>query len=424
MMQVLTRSVRRCLTGRDSRYEFIACSEPAPSAWPDHPDLYLHVPFCRNLCPYCPYYKEEYDKALIAGFAEALKREVGLWTARLGGSPRAGSLYIGGGTPMLLGERLPETLELVRAGFGVEGSTAIELNPLDVTDANIDTLKSAGVDMVSLGVQSFDRGNLALLGRPYTNDILPGAITKLTGAGFQLLNLDLMFGLPGQSLDLLERDVDRALECGADQLTFYPLFTFPYTSAGRMMRLRRLRMPRLVERRRQYRFLHQAMQRAGMTRVTVWGFSRRGKAKYSSVTRERYIGLGPGAASYLPGQFLFNTFSVKHYCERLQQDKFPTSLGMSVTESMELYYWLYWRLYETKFSRDEFARKFAGEPLAGAFLAFSLAARLVEQRERVIRLTESGAFWIHWRQNQFILRYIDAVWSRTMSEPFPDIVRF
>ena len=418
MIEVLTRAVRRHFSGRESRYEFRTCDAPNPDRWPDALDLYVHVPFCRHLCPYCPYYKEAYDRGLIAPFVEAIKREIGLW-ARHTGRVRVRSLYIGGGTPMLLGDRLADVVDAIRSEFVLAGPVAIELNPNDVTDRHLKALTEAGVDMVSLGVQSFLAENLRLIGRPYGPEVLRPAIDRVLDGGFDHVNLDLMFALPGQRLGSLRRDIDQALASGAQQLTFYPLFEFPYTPVGRLRSLHGVGMPRLSQRRHQYRFLHETMFQAGLQRVSVWGFSRTG-GKYSSVTRDCYIGLGPGAASCLPGQFLFNTFSLDHYQRRLAQRRFATALAMPLTEAMERYYWLYWRLYETEVPTAALHARFARDRRALRWLRAAQLGGLLRQNGQSWRLTERGAFWIHWMQNQFVLRYIDTVWRRALSDPFPE----
>ena len=221
--------------------------------------------------------------------------------------------------------------------------------------------------------------------------------------GFVHVNLDLMFALPGQSLDSLAQDLEQALLSGAQQLTFYPLFTFPYTPVGRTRKLRGMGMPPLRQRRRHYRYLHETMLRAGLRRVSVWGFTRTGE-KYSSVTRDRYIGLGPGAASCLPGHYLFNTFSLLHYQRRLGERRFATALAMPLTEAMERYYWLYWRLYETEVPIAGLHARFTDDRRALRWLRAATAGRLLHPDGPSLRLTERGAFWIHWMQNQFILR--------------------
>jgi oxygen-independent coproporphyrinogen-3 oxidase len=325
MVEFFTRRIRQHFSGRHSRYEFLSAAEPSPSSWPGQTDLYLHVPFCQNFCPHCPYYKERYEPKLVAPFIAAVRRECRLWANRLGRC-RVNSLYIGGGTPLLLGERLVEAIDAIREQFKVEGPVAIELSPSDITEDAVAWLRKANVGMVSLGVQSFSEENLRLIGRNYGPATVSSSIERLMDGRFDVVNLDLMFALPGQRLDSLRFDMDNALASLAHQFTFYPLFTFPHTPAGRARSLTRLQMPNLHQRRLQYRCLHETMAHAGLRRVSVWGFARPGATRYSSVTRESYVGLGPGAASCLPGQFLFNTFSWEHYQQRLLKNQFATSL--------------------------------------------------------------------------------------------------
>jgi oxygen-independent coproporphyrinogen-3 oxidase len=179
-------------------------------------------------------------------------------------------------------------------------------------------LHDAGVGLVSLGVQSFHAGRLAAIGRRYQPAVAERALALLAGSGFDSVNADIMFALPGQTPEDVIADLARAAELGADQLTTYPLFTFPYTTVGEYLRLRAVRMPGLDARRRQYRAISEWCAANGFERVSVWGFKRGDAPRYSSVTRDGYIGIGPGAGSHLPDGFTLNTFDLAAWIKALE----------------------------------------------------------------------------------------------------------
>nr|MBI2904320.1 radical SAM protein [Chloroflexota bacterium] len=312
LSRLVTRAARRYLVGRDQHWVFA----PPPAGWRPPPvertSLYLHVPFCRHCCPYCPYTKVPYRQKLVEPYTTAAIAEVDWWADTIGPAEIT-SVYIGGGTPTLALDSVASVLTRVRERFHLTGDICIETNPADVDEETVRRLHSAGVALVSLGVQSFDAGRLALLGRRYEPPAAERALGLLAQGGFASVNADIMFALPGQTADDVTADLARAAQLGANQLTTYPLFTFPYTSVGEYLRLTAVRMPDLRARRAHYRAIGGWCAEHGFQRVSVWGFQQGAGPRYSSVTRDGYIGVGPGAGSHLPDGFVLNTFDLESW---------------------------------------------------------------------------------------------------------------
>ena len=183
----------------------------------------------------------------------------------------------------------------MRERFRLTGDICIETNPADVDEETVKRLQDMGVALVSLGVESFQPENLATIGRDYEPVVAERALALLAESGFASVNADIMFALPGQTADDVTADLARAAQLGADQLTTYPLFTFPYTSVGKYLRLTAVRMPNLRVRQAHYRAISRWCGEHGFERVSVWGFKHGAVPRYSSVTRDGYIGIGPGA---------------------------------------------------------------------------------------------------------------------------------
>ena len=214
-------------------------------------------------------------------------------------------------------------------------------------------------------------------------------------------------------------DLNRAAQLGADQLTTYPLFTFPYSAVGRHLQLTNVDFPKLGARRHMYRAIHEHALANGFERVSVWGFRKDDTERFSSVTRDDYIGLGAGAATCLPSTFYFNTFSVPAYIQRSLARESTVSLQMDMSAAMARLYWLYWRLYETHVPQAGFECRFADDTRLRLLLQLAVYMRLVANIGGDYVLTERGAFWIHLLQNYYVLDYIDKVWSRSMREAWP-----
>ena len=229
----------------------------------------------------------------------------------------------------------------------------------------------------------------------------------------------MMFALPGQTTAQMLADMRTAFALGAEQLTLYPLFTFPSSAIGRHMALRDVTLPPFHVRRQMYKAIHDEACAHGFKRVSVWGFKRDDIESFSSVTREQYIGIGAGAASRLPGLFYFNTFSVPDYVRTCANDALPIALVMQMSELMESYYWLYWRLYETRVTKLSLRQHFHDDPNIRRMLHLALDLHLLIDKGELYELTERGAFWIHLLQNYYVLNYINKVWTAAMQSPWP-----
>jgi len=411
------RAIRDFLVGEHGRFVF----EPRHSVQlPQVPaaDLYIHIPFCKSLCPYCPYNRVLYDEALAASYVKAMRAEIDRYHSLLG-AIEIGSIYIGGGTPTTLLDDLQPIVDQIRSRFRHTGVVAVETTPDDLDAETLSKLKTLGVNLLSIGVQSFDDRYLRLIGRKYSSSILPSALSRALSSGFDSVNLDMMFALPGQTTDEALTDLDRVLDLGADQVTLYPLFTFPYTTVGRHLQLKQVRFPNLRTRRRMYKAIHDEAVTRGLDRVSVWGFKKKNVPRFSSVTRDNYIGVGAGAGTCLPGLFYFNTFSVPGYIRSCSGNDLPVALQMNMSSTMEDFYWLYWRLYETRIPKDGVERLFSGDNKVRWLFWLALRLHVLNDGGHSYVLTERGSFWIHLLQNYYVLNYIDTVWTRSMRDAWP-----
>jgi coproporphyrinogen III oxidase-like Fe-S oxidoreductase len=422
LSRLVTRAVRRYLVGPDQRWAF----EPPAQGWTppriERTSLYLHVPFCRNFCPYCPYTKVLYDETLVEPYTRAALAEVDWWADKIGPA-EVTSVYIGGGTPTLALGSVATVLARVRERFRLTGDICIETNPTDVDDVTVHQLHDADVALVSLGVQSFLPKNLAVIGRRYEPSVAEHALALLAESGFASVNADIMFALPGQTANDVVADLARAAQLGANQLTTYPLFTFPYTSVGEFLRLTAVRMPTLRMRRMHYRAISEWCVEHGFERVSVWGFKRGGVPRYSSVTRDGYIGVGPGAGSHLPDGFVLNTFDLNNWIQAACTGRTAIAMRMPFAGEMSGWWWLYWRFYDTRIPLDDLEAALGNDaPKARRWLRVIEQVGLAVRSEEYLKLTEPGAFWLHLAQNHFALNYVNTLWTRARCEPWPQAV--
>jgi len=420
--RTVTGAVRRHLVGPRQRWVF----SPPPADWAPprvgRTSLYLHVPFCRNACPYCPYTKVSYRPELVAPYVRAALAETDRWADAVGPA-EVTSVYIGGGTPTLTLESVARIVARMRERFRVTGDVCIETNPADVDDDLVGRLHEAGVSLVSLGVESFHARHLATIGRGYQPDVAEEALFRLAHGGFAGVNADIMFALPGQTAGEVVADLERAEELGADQVTVYPLFTFPYTTVGEYRRLAGVGMPGLAARHAHYRAVAAWARRRGFERVSVWSFRRGDAPRYSSVTRDGYLGIGPGAGSHLPDGFVLDTFDLTAWMDALAAGRSPIALRMPFAGHLSGWWWLYWRFYDTRIPMTALAGELGDDAAkARRWLRAIEAAGLARREDGALVLTDAGAFWLHLAQNHFALAYVDALWTAGRRDPWPAAV--
>ncbi len=401
----LTRSVKPFLFRNeyDQSLPFAQCQELG---------LYVHIPFCKRLCSFCPYCKEVYSPQRCGRYLDALVREIHLVGGQYPQKKQATSLYFGGGTPALAEDRLGDIIAALEQHFVITQGVGVELHPDNVTVPTLRTLKAAGVTKLSIGVQSFQEKYQRVLGR--TAPDRPAMAEALAQVPFETVSMDFIFALPGQTFDDLRADLDAAFQSGANHVAIYPFIDFSFASSG---------IP--VMGKREKRVLLDQITRycldQGHTRTSIWTFSS-GDAGYSSMIRDNFLGFGCSATTLLQDQFKINTFDLDEYCKRIDGGALPTALTLRFTPRQRMVYYLFWTAYTTRVDAGAFERLF-GVPLKKMYgFELWLAQRLgfVIRRDGVYEMTLNGAFYYHHFEQFYTLSYIDKMWGLLRQEAFPD----
>ena len=412
-MSIPVTAARMWLTRGLSPFRFTPdYDQPLPLEGVDPLGLYVHIPFCRTLCSFCPYCKVAYEEELARAYVEGLLQEIHLVGQNWTGRRQATSLYFGGGSPALLSRRLGEIIRALEEHFTITDGIGVELHPRDVTVDTLYRLREAGVSRICVGVQSFQPLPLQSLGRERPD---PGVLGKaLAAVPFDTVSADFIFALPEQTFSHLRRDILLAEEMGANHLAFYPFIDFSFTPGPRQGLSGKEKWGLLKE-------LTAFLRGRGYTRDSVWTFARTPGKGYSSMTRTHYLGLGCSAATLLGDQFKVNTFSIPAYLERISQGKLPTALTCRFTQRQRMVYDLFWQAYTTRISPRDFQDRF-GRSLDGAYGLELRAARLLcwlhrEGEDWVV--TDRGAFRFHLLEGYYTLAYIDRMWGLMGREAFP-----
>ena len=299
-----------------------------------HPGLYVHVPFCKTKCPYCDFASVT-SLSSVPDWLGAVKRETRLYEDRFS---RFDSLYLGGGTPSLLSEQeLGSLVSLLHRTFRIsrDAEFTVEMNPDDLASDKLSVLRELGVNRVSLGVQSFDDGELRFLKRRHTAEQALRALDELKAAGFSNVGVDLMYGLPGQAEESWMRTLEQAVRFSPEHLSCYELTLHENTPFGDLQA--RGEIAPLGESKQSAFFLLTSafLEEKGYIHYEVSNFAKgeetlcRHNLKYWS--RAPYLGLGPSAHSFQEGVRWWNLRDLEAYCGALAEGKAPVAGSETLT---------------------------------------------------------------------------------------------
>ncbi len=330
--------------------------------------LYVHVPFCRAKCRYCGFFSVPLDQPDRAeAVVQAVLAELRQRRDQL--ALPVETIYVGGGTPTALPEELlGRLLEALAACLDPGGEFSVEANPATVDAALARRLVDAGVNRVSLGAQSFRDDELAWLGRIHRAGRTARAVEALVSAGLTNVGLDLIYALPGQTVEQFQGSLVAATELAVTHVSCYalsydaPSVLWADLQAGRVEPLADEIQEGMYHRAREI------LVRAGLGQYELSNFARPGLAsRHNQVywRNEAYVGLGPGAASFLAGLRSTNTTDLQTYCDRIGRSRPATEESERLTgrAAMAEALMLQLRLCEGV-DRAGFARRWGPDPVA------------------------------------------------------------
>lgn len=419
---MITEALRLMVAHKRDKYAFEPFRDTAInfSALPPEFGIYLHIPFCRSLCPFCPYNKILYNKVLATRYYQALLKEFEIYHPFLKGKQIC-SIYIGGGTPYLMIEEITLLLEKFRGHLGFRGDVGMEIHPREATPNHLGAVKRAGINLISVGVQSFHSASLGFLERGYGSKDSHRAVENALDAGFDTVDVDLMYNIPGQSDTDIEKDLNACLSYGVDQVSIYPLIVFPFTPLQEKIKSSGAHRFSEMEEYKIQKKLDQVAANHGYERTSIWTYGKKGAKRYTSVTRETFLGLGASATSLYNQYFYLNTFDVEEYIKILDSGRIPISLVNTMSPREKQVFWLFWRCYDTVISRQRFRSLFGASldknfPLLVAGLKMLGFAR---DHGEVLKLTGLGSFCYHFVEKQYSIKYLNNLWDVSMRTPWP-----
>jgi coproporphyrinogen III oxidase-like Fe-S oxidoreductase len=352
--------------------------------------LYIHIPFCEELCPYCAFARVKFDPSLASYYFDALETEIKIYRD-LGYSFE--SIYIGGGTPTIMPDRLARIIEFVKNAWPIK-QISVETNPNHLTDEILRMLKDIGTNRLSVGVQSFNNQILQSVHRfeKYgSGEEIKKRLLSVIGM-FDTLNIDMIFNIPNQTNEILAQDIEIIKEIKTDQVTYYPLMVSKSRKKELSERCGK------INHRREKQFYRRIVNELADTynQQSVWCFSRKkGVIDEYIVDHDEYAGVGLGSWGYINGTMYSNTFSIQHYIKMLNQNKHPIVAYRSFSRRERMHYDILLKLLDGNLNLSYIKKKFGNYFWLGLSLEllFLLATRAVTFRDNSILLTPKGQYY-------------------------------
>ena len=376
------------------RYLEFDGSEPVIPPEPDSGSpylLYLHIPFCEVLCPYCSFNRIPFEKNLAERYFDALLKEMENYHSR---GYFFESVYVGGGTPTVLPERLQQVIRKTTELWPVK-NISVETNPNHLTDPVLESLKAVKVNRLSVGVQTFDDNLLKKLKRyeKYgSGRDIQERLSRIQGT-FDTLNIDMIFNFPNQTLSMLLNDIEIIKEIMVDQATFYPLMISRTTKNSLQSRHGKISYVR------EKRFFNCIVR--GLSGIylpaSAWCFTRKkGMIDEYIVDHEEYIGLGSGSFGYSNGTIYSNTFFVHEYIDQVENGALPILASKRFSKSERIRYDLLMRLFGRSLDLETMAKKYGDLFWLRIWkeILFLLAGGGVVLRNNRLLLTPRGQYYL------------------------------
>ena len=367
---------------------------------------YVHIPFCTQICYYCDFSKVFIKNQPVDEYLQALIREFESYDIK-----KLRTLYIGGGTPTsITAEQLEYLLTNLtkHLDLSVLEEFTIEANPGDLTEDKIEVLKHSAVNRVSLGVQTFNDKHLKQIGRSHNEAQIYSTISNLKEAGFHNISIDLIYALPGQTMEDVKGNVAKAIALDIPHLSLYSLILEHHTVFMNKMRRGKLQLPKEDLEAEMFEYIISELEANGFEHYEISNFTKPGFESRHNLMywdNAEYFGVGAGASGYLKGVRYRNRGPIQHYLKAVAQGNARLSEEkLTKDEMMEEELFLGLRK-KTGVSIARFEEKFglSFEERYGQIVRELCQQGLLVLDDKVVRMTKKGLFLGDTVAERFIL---------------------
>ena len=367
---------------------------------------YVHIPFCTQICYYCDFSKVFIKNQPVDSYLEHLLQEFHSYDIQ-----KLRTLYIGGGTPTALSaSQLEVLLEGLTKNLDLSmlEELTIEANPGDLDADKIAVLQNSAVNRVSLGVQTFDDKMLKKIGRSHTEKDIYENIDRLKLAGFDNISIDLIYALPGQTMEQVKDNVAKAIALDIPHMSLYSLILENHTVFMNRMRRGKLPLPKEELEAEMFEYIIAELERAGFVHYEISNFSKQGFESRHNLMywdNAEYYGIGAGASGYVDGVRYKNHGPIRHYLKAVEEGNARiTEEHLTLREQMEEEMFLGLRK-KSGVSMARFEEKFerSFQELYGDIVKDLIQQGLMQVEGDRVRMTKRGIFLGDTVAERFIL---------------------
>lgn len=356
--------------------------------------LYIHVPFCKQKCFYCDFPSYARKDDLMEEYVEALNKEIIEKTRGY----KIRSLFIGGGTPSYLTEKTLKSLmdTIKKVDFIDNAEKSIECNPGTVTKEKFEIMKAGGINRLSFGLQTTKNNLLKSIGRIHSFEEFKENFKLARSLGFNNINIDMMFGLPNQSLEEWKESLDDVEKLEPDHISAYSLIVEEGTPFYKMYNLGKLSLPSEEDEREMYYVCRKMLLDKGYKQYEISNYAREGKECFHNKVYwkcEEYIGVGASSSSYIDGKRIKNIDDLREYIERSNDGKtvVEEEIINKRSDDIEEFMFMGLRMNEG-IEEKEFERRFGVEVdhIYKDVIEGNINKELIERKSGRIYLTDKG----------------------------------
>lgn len=359
--------------------------------------IYIHIPFCKQKCYYCDFISYANQCEEIPQYLQALIREIESFDFS---DYQVTSIYMGGGTPSYLDSQwMKQILAKLQARIEFKDiEITIEVNPGTVTEKKLKDYKEAGINRISIGLQSTDDRLLKTIGRIHTYEDFLDTYYLAKKVGFQNINVDLMLGLPTQTVEDLKKSLTEIVNLNPNHISIYSLIVEEKTQIAKLLEEGKLVLPEEEQERRMYWYVKNFLELKGYHHYEISNFAKKGKESKHNMNcwnQEEYIGFGVAAHSYMNQIRFSNLSNIKEYVQNIQTNQAEKNIKIEEEQTLEEQKNEFMMLGFRKLEGVEIAKfkeKFVDNPI---FLYRNKLNKLVEEglveiNLNYIRLTNKG----------------------------------
>ncbi|MET3196164.1 radical SAM family heme chaperone HemW [Bacillus sp. OAE603] len=361
--------------------------------------VYIHIPFCQQICYYCDFNKFMMDRQPVDQYLDYLEKEI-VESIKRTPITNLKTVFVGGGTPTALDlEQTQKLIDMINRHI-IKGQTGVEMtfesNPNEISKEKLQILKDGGVNRISFGAQTFDEGLLKKIGRTHSPNEIEEAIQTAKEVGIDNINLDLMYALPGQTMEQFVDSLDKAMELPIQHISAYSLIIEPKTVFYIEMNRGKLKPAPEEDEAAMYDFLMKYLNEKGFHQYEISNFEKNGlESKHNLVywNNDEYFGFGAGAHGYVNGVRYSNAGPLKKYFQLIDENGVPVIHEHTVTKQEKMEEEMFLGLRKMKgVSEVEFSAKYGAtfnEIFPNVIEKLSKDG-LVEYKDDYLRLTHKG----------------------------------